>query len=91
MTENGIVSRSKRPSSVALAASWWERSPISSSSERGISHWSAIISAEIPWGTSWYCSISLGENAKPCSFWTSMLSAKEMWPMCSTPPPMAAS
>jgi hypothetical protein len=47
----GIVSRSKRPSSVARAASWWDRSPSSSSSERGISHLSAIISAEMPCGT----------------------------------------
>ena len=47
----GMVSRSKRPSSVARAAFWCERSPSSSSSERGISHWSAIISAEMPCGT----------------------------------------
>ena len=47
LTEDGMISRSKRPSSVALAASWWERRPISSSSERGISHLSAIISAEM--------------------------------------------
>ena len=51
LTANGTISRSKRPSSVAFAASWWERRPISSSSERGISHLSAIISAEIPCGT----------------------------------------
>ena len=47
----GTISRSKRPSSVALCAFWWERSPSSSSSERGISHLSAIISAEMPCGT----------------------------------------
>ena len=35
----------------ARIASWCERRPISSSSERGISHLSAIISAEIPCGT----------------------------------------
>jgi hypothetical protein len=51
LTWNGIVSRSKRPSSVARAASWCERSASSSISDRGISHLSAIISAEMPWGT----------------------------------------
>ena len=51
LTAIGTISRSKRPSSAALAASWCERTPISSSSERGISHLSAIISAEIPCGT----------------------------------------
>ena len=51
LTFIGIVSRSKRPSSVAWCASWCERSPSSSSSERGISHLSAIISAEMPCGT----------------------------------------
>ena len=35
--------------------------------------------------------MSFGEKAKPCSFWTSMLSAKEMCPMCSTPLPITAS
>ena len=45
LTENGTISRSKRPSSVARAASWCERSASSSSSCRGSSHLSAIISA----------------------------------------------
>ncbi len=57
----GTISRSKRPSSVALAASCWERAPSSSSSERGISHFSEIISAERPCGIRLYFSMSCGE------------------------------
>ena len=38
LTWKGTISRSNLPSSVALAASWCERSASSSSSERGISH-----------------------------------------------------
>ena len=91
LTWKGTISRSKRPSSVARAASWWERTPISSSSERGISHLSAIISAEIPWGTRLKRSASGPENAMPCSCMTEKPSAKEMCPMCSTPPPIATS
>ena len=70
---------------------WCDRTASSSSSERGISHWSAIISAERPWGTRLYFSSSSGENAAPCSDCTCMPSAKEMWPMCSTPEPIAQS
>ena len=32
-----------------------------------------------------------GVKAIPCSYWTAMPSANEMWPMCSTPPPIATS
>jgi hypothetical protein len=60
LTAKGSISRSKRPSSVAFAASWWERSASSSSSERGISHWSAIISAPRPWPTTLCFSSSSG-------------------------------
>ena len=87
----GTISRSKRPSSVACAASRCERTASSSSSDRGISHLSAIISADRPCGTRLYFSSSSGENAAPCSDCTCMPSAKEMWPMCSTPPPTATS
>ena len=49
---SGMISRSKRPSSVARTASWCERRPRASCSERGISHCFAISSAEMPCGTS---------------------------------------
>ena len=56
----GTISRSKRPSSVAWWASRCERTASSSSSERGISHWSAIISAPRPWPTMLCLAISSG-------------------------------
>jgi hypothetical protein len=90
-TDIGTISRSKRPSSVARAAFWWERRPISSSSERGISHWSAIISAEMPCGTRLYFSSSSGGHGEPTSSTHLKLTPIGMWPMCSTPEPMATS
>jgi len=60
-------------------------------SAREISHWSAIISAPRPWPTMLCLSMSFGVKALPCSCWTFMPSAKEMWPMCSTPEPMTTS
>ena len=59
----GMISRSKRPSSVAWWASRCERTASSSSSERGISYSSAIISAPMPWPTMLCFSISSGVNA----------------------------
>ena len=91
LTWKGMISRSNRPSSVARVASAWERTPSSSSSARGISHLSAIISAESPWLTRSKRSSSAGDIAEPCSCITEKPSAKEMWPMCSTPPPIATS
>ena len=91
LTLKGTVSRSKRPSSVALAASWCERSASSSSSERGISHWSAIISAPRPWPTMLCFSMSFGVNARPNSCWVFMPAENGRWPMCSTPEPMTTS
>ena len=64
-------SRSKRPSSVARAARWWLRSPNASSSSREMPHWSAIISAPMPWPTSpptgAYRAMTRGPNGKPSS------------------------
>ena len=51
-TRIGMISRSKRPSSVARAASRCERKPSSSCSARVTSQRSAISSAERPWGIS---------------------------------------
>ena len=48
----GMSSRSKRPSAVAWAARWWERTANSSRSSRVMSHCSAISSAPSPWPTS---------------------------------------
>ena len=91
MTWNGIVSRSKRPSSVAWWASRCERTASSSSSERGISHWSAIISADRPCGIRLYFSISSGGHGEPT--WSIQLKPTPIgtWPMCSTPLPMTVS
>ena len=50
-TATGRISRSKRPSAVARAARCWLRAPKASRSSRERSHWSAIISAEMPWDT----------------------------------------
>ena len=47
----GRISRSKRPSSVARRANSCERTPYRSRSSRDRPHLSAIISAEMPWGT----------------------------------------
>ena len=71
--------------------SWCERTASSSSSERGISHWSAIISAPRPWPTMLCFSISFGVKAAPYSCWVFMPAANGMWPMCSTPAPMTTS
>ena len=68
-----------------------ERTASSSSSERGISHWSAIISAPRPWPTMLCFSISFGVNAAPNSCWVFMPAANGMWPMCSTPEPITTS
>ncbi len=51
LTASGRISRSKRPSAVARAASCWLRAPKASRSWRDRSHWSAIISAEMPCDT----------------------------------------
>ena len=45
----GTISFSKRPSAVAVAARWWLRTEKASSSSREMPHWSAIISAPMPW------------------------------------------
>ncbi len=45
----GAISRANQPLSVAWAALRWESTASWSSSERGISHCSAISSAPIPW------------------------------------------
>ncbi len=65
----GIISRSKRPSSVARWASWWERRANSSSSGRGISYSSAIISAPRPCPTTLCWASSSGVKAGPNSCW----------------------
>jgi hypothetical protein len=85
------ISRSNSPASVAAAALACERTASSSSSAREISHWSAIISAPRPWPTMLCLSMSFGVKALPCSCWTFMPAANEMWPMCSTPEPMTTS
>ncbi len=85
------ISRSNRPSSVAFCASAWERTASSSSSERGISHWSAIISAPRPCPTMLCLSISFGVKAAPNSCWVLRPAENGMWPMCSTPEPMITS
>ena len=87
----GTISRSKRPSSVARLASVCERTASSSSSEREISHWSAIISAPSPWPTMLCLAISSGVNAKPNSSCVFIVAANGKWPMCSTPDPIIAS
>ena len=51
-TATGMSSRSNRPSAVAWAARWWERTEYSSSASRLMSHCSAISSAPSPWPTS---------------------------------------
>ena len=90
-TWKGTISRSKRPSSVAWCASWCERTPISSSSERGISHLSAIISAEMPCGTRLYRFIISSGQGEPTSSTHLKPTPIGMWPMCSTPEPIAVS
>jgi hypothetical protein len=49
----GTISRSKRPSSIARIARWWDSSANASMSSRVMSHFSAIISAPRNWLTSW--------------------------------------
>ena len=47
----GMISFSNRPSAVARAARWWLCTEKASSSSREMPHWSAIISAPMPWLT----------------------------------------
>ena len=49
LTGTGTISFSKRPSAVARAARWWLCTEKASSSSREMPHWSAIISAPMPW------------------------------------------
>ena len=86
-----MISRSKRPSSVARAARCCERSAISSHSSRDTFHCSAISSALRPWWTTWWRSSSSGGNGVPRSSIIFAFADSGMWPMCSTPPPMATS
>ena len=48
-TATGTISFSKRPSAVARDARWWLCTEKASSSSREMPHWSAIISAPMPW------------------------------------------
>ena len=91
LTANGTISGSNLPSSVARWASCCERRPKASSSAREISHRSAIISAERPWGTRSYWASSSGGNGVPDSSGWATLAPMGRWPMCSTPAPMATS
>ena len=54
-TATGMISFSNRPSAVARAARWWLCTENASSSWREMPHWSAIISAPMPWPLSWLC------------------------------------
>ena len=62
---------SKRPSAVARAARCWLWTLHASSSSREMPHWSAIISAPMPWFTSpptaAYLAITRGPKGKPSS------------------------
>ena len=62
----GSISRSNRPSALAARARSWEARANSSISSRLMSHFSAIISAERNWLTSWspYRASQPGDSAK---------------------------
>ena len=57
----------------------------------GISHWSAIISAEMPWGTRLYFDSSSSGQGLPTSSTHLKPTPIGMWPMCSTPEPITTS
>ena len=89
----GSISRSNRPSAIAVRARSCEASANSSISSRLMSHFSAIISAERNWQTSWspYRSLPagrLGERAcvKPYCWPTSIAAEIGIADMFCTPP-----